>query len=261
MKGMIEMPRTSRQVSKTGIYHVVIRGCGRQVIFTDDSDRKKFLALIEEKIIAKGLDVLAWCLMDNHVHLVVEDPSGELSAAMHALNTAYARYFNVKTGHVGDVFQGRFHSDPIESEAYLLSAVRYVHNNPEVAGVMRADLYAWSSYRGYLTGHRLLKPDRVLAIIGGRRNFEAFSREANAFDAEARLIRGCSDGDTMEAARVALGGLSPMEVKGLPERERDEAVRRLGKIGFGPYRIERLTGIGRTLVKRILQSGTGSNCI
>lgn len=246
------MPRIRRSVSESGIYHVVIRGCGRQLIFSDDSDRAKFLSLVEEKIVARGLDVLAWCLMDNHVHLVLEDPAGDLSAAMHALNTAYARYFNAKTGHVGDVFQGRFHSDPVETDAYLLCAIRYVHENPQVAGIMRAEQYPWSSYRGYLMGHRLLTPDRLFTVIGGRENFEAFSKETPNCEIQARLTQGCRDGNASEIARIALGGMDPAAIKGLAEQKRVEAITRLGNIGLSAYRIERLTGIGRTLVRRIL---------
>lgn len=112
----VRMANAPRRRSETGVYHVVVRGNGRQVLFYDDADRQAFLAMLARRTSDVGMSIWAWCLMSNHVHMLLEDQRNELSHAMQLLLTGYARYFNDKTGHVGHVFQQRFFSEPIESE-------------------------------------------------------------------------------------------------------------------------------------------------
>ena len=107
------MARQPRQRSQSGFYHVMVRGNGRQVIFSNDTDRRAFLHMLRTCLGDNGIELIAWCLMDNHAHLLVSDRDAELTAMMHALETRYARYFNETTGHVGSVFQGRFKSKAI----------------------------------------------------------------------------------------------------------------------------------------------------
>ena len=128
------MPRRARRSSESGYYHVMLRGNGRQVIFEDDLDRREFLRELSETMAQSGVSIVAWCLMSNHVHLLLADEQGSLSTAVHHLATRYARHFNRRTGHVGSVFDGRFKSVPVESDVQLLAAVRYIHENPVRAG-------------------------------------------------------------------------------------------------------------------------------
>lgn len=125
-----------RLTAEPGFYHVTLRGNGKQIIFEDDADRQRFLMLMSERFADAGLGVLAWCLMDNHIHLLLRDDRGALSSAMRGVASMYARYFNTKTGHRGHVFQGRFQSRAVEDESYLLEAIRYVLNNPAAAGII-----------------------------------------------------------------------------------------------------------------------------
>ena len=106
------MPTAPRRISESGLYHVVARGNGKQLIFTDDADREIFRSYLARFASEDGLSVIAWCLMDNHVHLVVQDDSRQLAHAVGGLLGAYAKYFNRITGHVGSVFQPRSFSEP-----------------------------------------------------------------------------------------------------------------------------------------------------
>ena len=139
------MPRLPRRVAKSGFYHVVLYANGRQNLFEDDADRLAFLDMFVAAARNHGASILAWCLMANHVHLLLEDPGDCLSELMRSLATRYAQRFNRRGGHVGHVFQGRFYSSPVEGESYLLEAMRYIHNNPAKAGVCAAEDYPWSS--------------------------------------------------------------------------------------------------------------------
>ena len=133
--------RSTRAVSESGYYHVVLRGNGKQLIFEDESDRQAFLEKVASLFAERNIAVIAWCLMGNHVHLLVRDEGMRLSEAMHALTTWYAQRFNRKSGHAGHVFQGRFASFPIDDDSYLLEAVRYIHDNPAKVGICPANEY------------------------------------------------------------------------------------------------------------------------
>jgi putative transposase len=144
------MPRQGRQLSKSKIYHVMIRGNERKNIFHDDEDKKGFIDILSEKNKDRKYGIYAYCLMDNHVHLLINEGSDEIGRIMKRINISYAYYFNKKYDRIGHLFQDRFKSEGIENDAYLLSAVRYIHNNPVKAGLVKnIEEYKWSSYTIY----------------------------------------------------------------------------------------------------------------
>lgn len=164
------MPRTGRVVSLTGYNHIIARGNGGICIFEDDEDRYRILTLFEDKLVGNGIGVIAWCLMSNHFHLMVDDPHGKISSCMSGVLTSYAMYFNRKTDRVGHLFQDRFTNIPVENDAQAISLADYIHMNPVKAGVSAADNYRWSSYRAYAYGYDsfgFCDPGIVLDLVGG----------------------------------------------------------------------------------------------
>ncbi|MBP2661400.1 MAG: transposase like protein, partial [Firmicutes bacterium] len=144
------MPRQGRQLSESKIYHVMIRGNARKNIFLDDEDKNRFIEILSEKNKERKFVIYAYCLMDNHVHLLINEGSDEIGRIMKRINISYAYYFNKKYVRTGHLFQDRFKSEGIENDAYLLSAVRYIHNNPVKAGIVKnMEEYKWSSYTIY----------------------------------------------------------------------------------------------------------------
>ena len=246
--------RVPRRVSCSGYYHVVVKGDGRQAIFEDDADRRTFLRLAERCFAEAGITVMAWCLMENHVHLVLRDDADGLSAAMHRLETAYARHYNDRAGRVGHLFRERFMSSPIESDAYLLEAVRYVHNNPEKAGVCRAEEYPWSSYRTYATPGSAcgltVDTSVVLEMLGGEKNFVEFTAERGLRAYRPPSGKRLDESEARDAAEHVLGGTAPAEVKALPVGRRNQLLRDLRAAGLSVRQVERLTGVGRNIVAR-----------
>ena len=163
------MPRKPRRLLDTGYYHIVLKGSGNQILFESEGDYRKFLSYLYEFAARHKLQLIAWCLMSNHVHLVVLDTAQALSSCIHDLATAYAVHFNRCNGHSGPVFDGRFHSVLIESDEQFLSAVRYVHDNPQRASICSASDYPWSSYGEYLHPESsLVKTDVLFDLIGGK---------------------------------------------------------------------------------------------
>ena len=102
---MVGVPRHHRTYAESGFEHVVIRGVGRMVLFDTDEDRWYFLGLMEEALREHGTGLIAWCLMANHVHLLMRTQPNDLSGIMHQICMRYAQYFNKRTGHTGHVFE------------------------------------------------------------------------------------------------------------------------------------------------------------
>lgn len=172
------MPRSLRLDPLDGFHHITNRGVDRQSVFFNDVDRIEFGRLLDEICKMFEVEVLAYCLMDNHFHLLVHCPSGGLSEAMQRLGSVYARHINDRVGRDGPLFRGRFHSRLISNDRYLANAVRYIHRNAlDIAGVRTVDGYRWSSHRTYL-GHRRrpswLNTDHVMTW---------FDNDPSAFDA------------------------------------------------------------------------------
>ena len=145
------MPRYQRILSKTGTYHVMMRGNERKNLFLDEEDKQRFLETLFIKKKETGFFLYAYCLMDNHVHLLIKESEESLATTMKRVNASYAFYFNQKYHRVGHLFQDRFKSEPIEDERYLMAVTRYIHNNPVKAGMVeKLEQYKWSSFRCYL---------------------------------------------------------------------------------------------------------------
>lgn len=147
------MPRCARAVSLTGYYHVFDRGNSKQIIFEDDSDRYRFLSDISDRFARHKVAVLAWCLMDNHFHLMVDDPFDNLSKAMQCALTAYAKYFNRKTGRTGHLFDNRYSRVAVESDTQAVQLLDYIHLNPVKGALDSLEVYRWSSFKAYQLGY------------------------------------------------------------------------------------------------------------
>lgn len=149
------------------LYHVTSRGNARQDIFLTDRDREHYLFLLSREVRQRRWRCHAYCLMDNHLHLLIETPIPSLSRGMQRLNSAYGQRFNREHGRVGHVLQGRYKSLLVEQEAYLLEVSRYIVLNPVRAGMVPdAGAWPWSSYRA--TAGLEPAPDwlTVTAILG-----------------------------------------------------------------------------------------------
>ena len=144
------MPRTSRVASKSGMYHIMFRGNELRDIFIDNEDRTRFLQVLIDKAQKETFNIYAYCLMDNHVHLLVGGCHEKLGH-LKRINTSYVYYFNKKYGRIGHLFHDRYKSEPVEADSYFLEVVRYIHNNPIKAGITKTpEEYLWSSYSCYI---------------------------------------------------------------------------------------------------------------
>lgn len=145
------MARQLRMQFPGAFYHVTSRGNEQRNVFTDNQDRERFLSYLESAEERYGAVVHVWCLMENHYHLFLETPRGNLSQIMRHLNGAYTTSFNVRHQRSGHLFQGRYKAIVVEADSYALELSRYIHLNPVRAKLTeKPEDFSWSSYRGYI---------------------------------------------------------------------------------------------------------------
>jgi REP element-mobilizing transposase RayT len=166
------MARKPRVELRGGLYHVITRGNDRQTIFHRAADYQKFLALLTKEKQRLPFYLYAYCLMPNHVHLLIERQVDDIGRIMHRLLTGYSQYFNRRYRKVGHVLQGRHKAILCQTETYLAELVRYIHLNPVRAKlVRRPEQYEYSSHRNYLGLQALgiVDVDPVLRHFGNKR--------------------------------------------------------------------------------------------
>lgn len=144
------MPRKAREKSSLSCYHIIARGNNKQDIFYDTKDKIKFMKELAKTKEKYQYDLYAYVLMPNHIHLIIKEEKQPISKVMKSLLSSYAQYINKKYERIGYVFQDRFHSKPIEDEIYLKNVIRYIHLNPQKAGIVTYSKYEWSSYLEYM---------------------------------------------------------------------------------------------------------------
>ena len=244
--------------SEGDLYHITARGSGRRVIFEDDIDRAKYLEALFAYTEESSGSLIAWCLMDNHVHLLFHLELHELSALMHRLHTKHSQSFNGRHGHIGPVFQGRYNCVPVKTDEQLIQTVRYIHLNPKDINGSKWQSYPWSSYRGYSDGLSHCKTDTVLELLGGRDEFERFHEEA----VDVRMIqldgykKRLSDAEAVGILTSRLGPQFVDTLNGLPKSKRNSELAAAFHMGLSARQIERLTGIGRNIVTRAITSAS-----
>ncbi|PLS03349.1 REP-associated tyrosine transposase [Neobacillus cucumis] len=258
------MSRIARVKSRTGIYHVMWRGANRQEIFHEEQDRIKFLSILEKYKVKADLRIYAWCLMGNHVHLLVKEGSEALSTTMKRIGVSFVSYYNWKYQTNGHLFQDRFRSEKVEDIQYLLTVVRYIHQNPVKAGMVnRVDEWHWSSCRGYYGRPTYSKElhdcDYILGLFSGNQTianarFIEFNESDNndeCLEEPAFYKRRLTDEEARLEIREHLGAIEIVHVKSLPKQQRMEIFREVKKIrGLSHRQAARILGVSASLVSK-----------
>ena len=156
------MTRQRRKISNSKVYHVIVKGIDDQDIFYDDQDRRYFLKQILNLKKEINYDVYSYCLMTNHIHMVIKSEAKVLSKIMQSLMIRYVYYFNSRYERSGPLVQNRFKSKCVENQKYFLEVCRYIHRNPEKAGMAKTQNYKWSSYQEYLGEEKIINKKVLL---------------------------------------------------------------------------------------------------
>jgi len=253
----------------------MLRGNEKKNIFLDSEDKAKFIDTIYYKKKESEFCLYAYCVMDNHVHLVIKEQDDSISRIMRKIVTSYAIYFNKKYKRVGHVFQDRYRSETIDNERHLLAVIRYVHNNPVKAGIGNRQEYKWSSYQYYIQKQgnkdqpKILDQDEILRIFSDEKDkaiilFKEFSNhedegdfmdmneEEDMFD-EVEALEYINN--YLSNKNILLEHLKQKEYK----KERDFLVKKLiEKSQLSLRKIAEILGLNRETVRKISMSSEPS---
>ena len=245
------MPRIRRKKSQSGYYHVILRGVNRQDISLDDEDRRKLLDCLKRYHEETGVVINAYCLMDNHIHLLVKASDG-LGLFVKKIASSYVYYYNRKYDRVGHLFQDRFRSEAVDTEGYLLRVYRYILQNPAKAGICKASGYPWSSWKSLESKHTFCDIRQILDIAGGRQALKEYVLQKNDDSClEADTYHPFSETEALQETLRITGGDNPQKIAGYPKEKRNEILQQLKKAGLSIRQISRLTGINRNTIQRL----------
>ena len=221
------MPRIARIIGVGYPHHIVQRGNNREKVFLDRGDYERYLSFLSKYSAEKEAPVLAYCLMPNHIHLLVR-PSGEeaLPKMMQGITLCYSKYFNGENGRTGRLWECRYHSTVVDGDSYLWSVSKYIENNPVRAGmVRRPEDYPYSSAKAHILGRKdpLLK--EPLFDISELKEYRRFIRSEDdkkileEIRKQTRLGKPFGDGGFLKTLSERLGRSLSFRPRGRPRKK------------------------------------------
>ena len=263
------MPRKAREKSGTGIYHVMLRGINHQDIFEERSDYWKFLKLLrlqahpEDELghpLPPHCIVYAYCLMSNHVHLLLRELDEGLTPPIKSISIAYAQYFNLKYERSGHLFQDRFKSEPVNDMGYFATLLRYIHQNPIAAGIASSvDSYTWSSWCEYDDTKPCSLPVCTTQHVFGRISKEDLTalvndplpKAINILDFGNETAVRVTDDKVREYLQTICDSDNLTEIQHYAKDHRNDIIRMAKEYGASIRQISRITGVSEGIIRKI----------
>ena len=262
------MPRQARKESGTGIYHVMLRGINRQDIFEEAEDYMRMLSCLQQMLEqydyqGKRLPPLctfyAYCLMSNHIHLLLRVSQEDIGSTIKHLAVMYAMYYNQKYSRSGHVFQDRFKSEPVNDMAYFVTLLRYIHQNPIKAGIVgKVGDYDWSSWKEY-TGE---VPAACLCATNAtlkRMSFDdlkglveaPLDDDVQCLDLDETVKISVGDREIRQHLLECYGITESIKVQEMEKEKRNEVIISCLELGAGMRQLSRLTGVTYGVINRL----------
>lgn len=259
------MPRKSRTISSNGIYHIILRSVNQHIIFEDESDYQKFLYILSDCKTKYDIDIYAYCLMDNHIHLLLYSPPDILSSFFQSLGTRFVRWYNSKYSRSGHLFQERFYSSPIEDNRHFLATLVYIHNNPVKAKIIRyPSEYRWSSFNAFYGQKNPLVNVSFSYDIAGSKDslikfFSSHDDDKTSFyfsTDHKEPTHYLTDEQALSIFKKITNFSSTSEAQFLPKRTRNQYIFLLSQKNLTQKQIARLMDVSISTVIRICQKMT-----
>lgn len=256
------MPRKPRKKSRNGVYHIILRGINKQIIFEEDEDKRRFLDTLGRFKNQCKFKLYGYCLMDNHIHLLVKEVEETISVFIKRICSSYVYWYNMKYDRCGHLFQDRFKSEVVETRSYFFTVLRYIHQNPLKAGIADNVLDSkWTSIGEYLYQSTIVDTKFVLSLFSEDREtavqlITRYMNETNDDLCMEELVRvRLSDHDVIEYLRT-LGITNNSTMQHMSKGERDTVLTMLMKLnGVSIRQISRITGFSKSVVQRARDRG------
>ena len=251
------MSRNARQLSSTDTYHVVIRGADHQLLFEEKKDYQKYLEILQLYEAECQFELYAYCLMPNHIHLLIHSPVTSLGSVFRHVSTTYSSWFNAKYNRTGYLQEGRYFSEPVETEKYLFTVLRYIHQNPIKAGLetVPGETYPWNSFCDYISGiNDIVNIEYILQLLGGLESFRSLHQiivEEECLDINTLRKRLPND-VARDIIRTECNCETVSDFQKLTLLERNGNIILLRKKGLSIRQINRLTGTPKGVIEKII---------
>ena len=244
------MARAARQISETGLYHILFRGVNKQHIFEEAEDYEKLKAILISLKKEMGYKIYAYCFMSNHVHILLEEKStGDISQIMKRLLTKYARWYNIKYKRSGALIANRYKSKPVEVDEYFLGLIRYIHQNPKKAGIVtEINEYEWSSYNEYINEEQGLADKEFVMQMISKNGFEELHQQEDESEFTVDDKIKLTD-DEIRRRIIKKYNLEPKNICNMEKKIRNELLSKLKK-EYSIRQLERVTGISRGVIHK-----------
>ena len=257
------MPREARKISCSNIYHAMLRGINRQVICEEDADRRVFMMALKECKDVSGFKLHAFCLMPNHVHLLIE-PAGEpLELIFKRLGVKYVGWFNRKYDRAGHLFQDRFRSENVEDNLYFMTVLRYILQNPMKAGMeSQPGSYPWSSYLAYKKGiGSITDTQYAIDLFGSQEaliDYVLLGNEDTVMD-EDQFDWRMKIEKAKEIMEQVSGCATVSDFQRLDRQIQKEYAVKIYLAGVSAYQIAKMTGMSKSTVERTVKKCLGES--
>ncbi len=252
------MPRTARKKSCKHIYHVMLRGINKQRIFYDMEDYQFYISLLERYKEPCGYELYAYCLMENHIHLLIRE-GNEVSIGdiFRHIGSAFVYWYNIKYERIGHLFQDRYKSEPVEDDSYFLTVFRYILMNPVKAGLCsKIEEYPYSSAGEYLKG---INGITDTALINGMLNEKSMKEyicqknEDQCMEMDETIRRRVTDEEAKKMISKELGEVIPAIGKAKERKGLNTSINRLIYAGISIRQLSRLTGMSKKVIENALK--------
>ena len=247
------MPRQARKKSESGIYHIMLRGINRQQIFEDTEDCCKFLSILKEYKELCNYSIYAYCLMGNHIHLLLKEGSESLEQIFKRVCGKFVYWYNAKYQRTGHLFQDRFKSEPVDTEEYLQTVLRYIHQNPVKAKLCRrVSDYAYSSYAEYLGSSSFVDTAFILQIwpMDTFVELNETTVDVNCLDISENTEVRVTEEQASAMMRKISNCENATEFQSLDSTKRDKYLKKLRENGVSIRQLSRLTGISVGIIRK-----------
>lgn len=247
------MSRLPRKKSGSGIYHVMLRGADRRIIFSDEEDCDRFLETIGRVKEISGFKLYAYCLMGNHVHLLLEEANESLETIFKRIGASYVYYYNWKYALHGHLFQDRFRSECVDNDAYFLDVLRYICQNPVKAGLCQTPFdYPWLGCSELTPKKPYLDSIRHLTDAQSNELMDFIMKPCDGEHLEDNAGSRLTDQEAIQAVCEICACKNVQEIGGWDNTRRDNAVKAiLNNSSVSIRQLSRLTGISKAIIERI----------
>lgn len=252
------MARRPRKTSESGLYHVMLRGINKQTIFESNDDKYQLLYTLKRLVDTKKFILYGYCLMDNHVHLLIQELEDDISTAIKRISSSYVLWYNKKYERCGHLFQERFKSECVETDNYFLIALRYIHQNPIEARICKEILdYRWTSYKEYIKEPIIIDTDLCLSLFSPDKDkaldmFIEYMNQKNdySFPVFEDYIK-LTDSEVLNKI-YDMGIANIIEFQKLEKTIRNNLIKELKMTkGISIRQISRITGTSKGIVERV----------